>query len=113
MATLGDPLVDLGRLLLSWPDGGDRKPFTMRVDPLDGFPTRESLVARYASRTGRDLSSLPWFEAFACYKLGIILEGTYARSKAGLADSATGERLHQSAVALLDQARRIVERTTR
>jgi aminoglycoside phosphotransferase (APT) family kinase protein len=111
MATLGDPLVDLGRLLLSWPDGGDRKPFTTRVDPLDGFPTRESLVARYASRTGRDVSSLPWFEVFACYKLGIILEGTYARSMAGLADGATGERLHQSAVALLDQARRIVERS--
>jgi len=111
MATLGDPLVDLGRLLLSWPDGGERKKFTMRVEPLDGFPTRDALVARYSSRTGRDVSALPWFEVFACYKLGIILEGTHARAVAGLADSATGTRLHQSAVALLDEARRIVERT--
>lgn len=108
MATLGDPLVDLGRLLVSWPEGGDRRPFTMRVDPLDGFPTRGEMVARYAEQTGRDLTHLPWFEILACYKLGLILEGTYARACAGLADRATGDRLHASAVALLDEARRII-----
>ncbi len=108
MATLGDPLVDLGRLLVSWPDAGRRQPFTMRVEPLDGFATREALVARYAERTKRDLSDLPWFEVLACYKLGIILEGTHARAQAGLADAVTGARLHASAVALLDEARRII-----
>ena len=46
----------------------------------------------------------------ACYKLGIILEGTHARAQAGLADAATGQRLHASAVALLEEARRIVGR---
>lgn len=107
MATLGDPLVDLGRLLISWPQG-DRQPFTMRVDPLDGFPDRATMAARYAERSGRDLSALAWFEVLACYKLGIIFEGSYARAQSGQADLATGERLHASAVALLALARAIV-----
>lgn len=110
MATLGDPLVDLGRLLVSWPDRGGVKPQTMRVDPLDGFPGRDDMVARYATRSGRSLARLPWFEVLACYKLGLILEGSHARAQAGLADMATGERLHRSAVALLDEARAIIAR---
>lgn len=110
MATLGDPLVDLGRLLVSWPDGGVAKPQTMRVTPLYGFPTREEMIARYAQGSGRSLEHLPWFEVLACYKLGLILEGTHARAQAGLADMATGERLHHSAVALLDEARAIIAR---
>lgn len=110
MATLGDPLVDLGRLLVSWPDGGARKPQTMRVEPLDGFPSHAQMIARYAERSGRSLKHLPWFEVLACYKLGLILEGTHARAQAGLADIATGERLHRSAVSLLDEARAIIAR---
>ncbi|MBB3862165.1 aminoglycoside phosphotransferase (APT) family kinase protein [Novosphingobium hassiacum] len=110
MATLGDPLVDLGRLLVSWPVGGEVKPQTMRVEPIDGFATRAELIARYAKGSGRDMRHLPWFEVLACYKLGLILEGTHARSQAGLADVATGERLHRSAIALLDEARAIIAR---
>ena len=110
MATLGDPLVDLGRLLVSWPDGDEARPFTMRVERLDGFPSKAELASRYAERTGRDLADLPWFEVLACYKLGILLEGTHARSQAGLSDRATGQRLHASAAALLEEARRIVAR---
>jgi len=110
MATLGDPLVDLGRILLSWPDGGEPRPQTMRVTPLDGFPTRAEMIARYAERTGRSLADLPWFEVLACYKLGLILEGSHARAQAGLADRATGDRLHKSAVALIEEARSIIAR---
>lgn len=111
MATLGDPLVDLGRLLVSWPTAGEAKPQTMRVAPLDGFPTPPEMIARYAERSGRSLTHLPWFEVLACYKLGLILEGTHARAQAGLADMATGERLHRSAVSLLDEARAIIARS--
>lgn len=110
MATLGDPLVDLGRLLVSWPDGGPAKPQTMRVTPLDGFPSHAEMIARYAEKSGRSLEHLPWFEVLACYKLGLILEGTHARAQAGLADMATGERLHRSAVSLLTEARAIIAR---
>lgn len=108
MATLGDPLVDLGRLLVSWPGKGPARPQTMRVAPLDGFPSHGEMIARYAERSGRSLDHLPWFEVLACYKLGLILEGTHARAQAGLADMATGERLHRSAVALLEEARAII-----
>ena len=108
MATLGDPLVDFGRLLVSWPEGDRPAPFWMRVERYDGFPTRDELIVRYHERTGRDLGELAWFEILACYKLGIILEGTHARAQSGLADPATGERLHASAVALLARARTII-----
>lgn len=111
MATLGDPLVDLGRLLVSWPGRGPAKPQTMRVTPLDGFPSHEEMVARYADKSGRSLAHLPWFEVLACYKLGLILEGTHARAQAGLADMGTGQRLHRSAVSLLDEARNVMART--
>lgn len=108
MATLGDPLVDLGRLLVSWPGQGAPRPHTMRVTPLDGFPHPEEMIARYAERSGRSLIHLRWFQVLACYKLGLILEGSNARAQAGLADSATGARLHRSAVALLEEARNII-----
>lgn len=80
----------------------------MRVDPLEGYPSRSEMVARYAERSGRRLDDLPWFEVLACYKLGLILEGSHARAQAGLADMATGQRLHASAIALLDEARKII-----
>jgi aminoglycoside phosphotransferase (APT) family kinase protein len=111
MATLGDPLLDFCRLLLSWPVKGEASAFTMRVKPLDGFPSREEMAARYGERTGCDLSALPWFEALACYKLGIILEGTYARAQAGLADKTTGDRFHAAVIALLDHTRRLIAGT--
>lgn len=110
MATLGDPLVDLGRLLVSWPEDGATKPHTMRVTPLNGFPSHAEMIARYADQTGRSLIHLPWFEVLACYKLSLILEGTHARAQSGLADLVTGKRLHQSAVALLSQAGEIIAR---
>jgi aminoglycoside phosphotransferase (APT) family kinase protein len=105
MATLGDPLMDLGRLLATWPDGDSPAALGMRVTPSDGFPTRQEMIARYASQSGRDLSDLAWFEILACYKLGILLEGTHARAQAGKANPATGARLHATAVALLERAR--------
>jgi len=53
----------------------------------------------------RDLSAVAWYEVLACYKLGIILEGTNARAGAGLADPAVGDRLHAQALALFAHAR--------
>jgi hypothetical protein len=50
------------------------------------------------------MDDLLWFEVLACYKLGIILEGTHARASEGLAPVETGDRLHRSAQALLQRA---------
>ncbi len=104
LATIGDPLLDLGRLLAAWPDSSGDGPLSLRVEPWHGFPDRDELIARYAEGSGRPLTSLLWYEVLAAYKLAIILEGTHARAHAGLADPAVGRRLHESAIALLARA---------
>lgn len=105
LATIGDPLVDLGWLLATWPDENGTTPTGRHVRPVDGYPARADLVARYREQTSRDLAAVAWFEVLACYKLGILLEGTYARSCAGLAERDVGQRLHIAAVNLFDHAR--------
>ena len=103
LTTLGDPLVDLGWLLSAWPeDGSEIGPVT----PWSGFPSRSEIVDRYANKTGRDVSSADWYEVLACYKLGAILEGTYARACAGRAPKATGDFLHASTLSLFAKAMR-------
>ncbi len=84
MATVGDPLTDLGYLLLSWGQAGDpaiRLDATeiSRVTAAPGFLSRQEMVARYAERTGRDVSGFDWYEAFAAFKAAVIEEGIYAR----------------------------------
>ena len=104
LSTLGDPLLDLGRLLAAWPEPDGSGPLSLTVSPWDGFATRDELIERYAAGTGRALDDLLWFEVLACFKLAIILEGTFARASAGLADPETGRRLHGSAAALMARA---------
>ena len=62
------------------------------------------LIDRYASQSDRDLSFIDWYIVMACFKLAIILEGTFARAQAGLDPAATGERLHTAAVRLCERA---------
>lgn len=106
LSTIGDPLLDLGWLLCSWPetDGGDGG--TASAFPWDGFPTAAELVERYRDGSSRDVDAAPWYEVLACYKLGIILEGTHARALAGQAPKATGDMLHASTVRLFERALR-------
>jgi len=84
LCTLGDPLADVGLLMVYWPEAGEElvalgQPATL----APGFPKREQLKARYAERSGRDLSQLDFFVALGYWKLAIILEGVYARYAAG------------------------------
>ena len=110
LSTIGDPLVDLGWLLATWPGpGGDMSQTTIVVQPWDGFPEAEELVEVYGRLTGADLSNLNWYRVFACYKLALILEGSYARACAGKAPMEIGERLHGNAVRLLGRAGRWIE----
>jgi aminoglycoside phosphotransferase (APT) family kinase protein len=110
LATLGDPLLDLGRLLAAWPDRDGQGPLSLKVEPWSGFPGRDELIARYAAGTGRSMRSLKWYEALACYKLAIILEGTHARACAGMADHGVGARLHAAAIALVARGNQAIER---
>ena len=76
MATLGDPLVDLGTLLNYWPDPADTpddRAFHIPGMERFGFPTRAEAVERYAERTGFDVTGIAWYEAFACWRTCVIL----------------------------------------
>ncbi|HVY97390.1 MAG TPA: phosphotransferase family protein [Solirubrobacterales bacterium] len=84
LCTLGDPLADVGMLMAYWPERGDETiALGQPANLAPGFPTREELAARYAERSGRDLSDLGFYVALGYWKLAIILEGVYARYAAG------------------------------
>ncbi|MFA1544480.1 phosphotransferase family protein [Actinomadura monticuli] len=109
MCTIGDPLLDLGWLLATWPDRDDES--AALAGPLGeagGLPSTGELVATYAERAdavaGRDLSSITWYAVLACFKLGIVLEGTHARAFAGKAPKETGDLLHSITLGLFRRA---------
>ena len=84
LCTLGDPMADVGLLMAYWPDREQAEvALGQPANLAAGFPTREELAARYAERSGRDLSDLDFFVALGYWKLAIILEGVYARYAAG------------------------------
>jgi aminoglycoside phosphotransferase (APT) family kinase protein len=105
LATIGDPLLDLGWMLATWRDqGAPASEAQIVVEPWDGFPTSAELVKRYGDRSGRDVSFAGWYTVLACYKLAILLEGTFARACAGKAPREIGERMHNSVVRLFRRA---------
>jgi aminoglycoside phosphotransferase (APT) family kinase protein len=106
LCTLGDPLLDLGWLVATWPEGERPHATDVAITPWDGFATPDELVAHYGAQTGRDLAHFDWFAVLACYKLGIILEGTHARACAGKAPREVGDRLHAHTLYLFERALR-------
>jgi aminoglycoside phosphotransferase (APT) family kinase protein len=82
MATLGDPLIDLGTLLNYWPDPSDglvdRPVFPVGLDEF-GLPTRREITERYAERTNISVERISWYEAFATWKTGVVLQQLYVR----------------------------------
>ncbi len=80
MTTIGDPLLDLGWILVSWPpDGDDMQHY---VD-LDGMPTIEEMCAHYEAHSGRSTADIIYYIVLARFKLGIVLEQGYSRFLAG------------------------------
>ena len=80
MSTLGDPLTDVGLLLVYWGGGSQLATLTAQgVGDVPGFFTRDEVIARYAETSGRDVAHLDFYEVFAMYKLAIIVEGIQAR----------------------------------
>lgn len=87
MSTLGDPLMDLGTALGYWVQDNDSDELKMiRFVPttIPGTPTREELAARYAEKTGADLSKLPFYYAFALFKTAVVAQQIYYRYAKGL-----------------------------
>jgi aminoglycoside phosphotransferase (APT) family kinase protein len=84
LCTLGDPLADVGLLMVYWAEPGDPDPaLGLAPTAADGFPSRADMRARYAARSGRDVSTLDFFISFGYWKLACILEGVYARYAGG------------------------------
>jgi aminoglycoside phosphotransferase (APT) family kinase protein len=84
MATLGDPLVDLGTLLGYWPEPTDPAPRAVRPEGAsDPFPSRREICDRYAASTGLDLTHIHWYEAFALWKTSVVVQQIYIRYKRG------------------------------
>lgn len=106
LSTIGDPLLDLGWLLATWPEHDVPRATDVAIEPWEGSATPAELVAHYGAVSGRDLAALDWYVVLACYKLGIILEGTHARACAGKAPKETGDRLHAHTLDLFDRALR-------
>jgi aminoglycoside phosphotransferase (APT) family kinase protein len=103
MCTIGDPLVDLGWLLATWP-GEDDGELSGPLGTAGGLPSTDELLSRYADGSDRDLSAIAWYTVLACYKLGIILEGTHARAFAGKAPKDVGDLLHSITLGLFERA---------
>ncbi|WP_327405223.1 phosphotransferase family protein [Streptomyces sp. NBC_01288] len=83
MSTLGDPLTDLGLLVMySIPLDLPNSPISTTAS-APGHPTPAELIERYAARSGRDVSSVAWYTAFAWFKLAVILEGIHYRYTLG------------------------------
>lgn len=85
MCTLGEPLADLGTLLCYWCQPDDPATFQMMaMMPIDArFPTRPELVARYAERSGRDVSQITYYHVLGLYRLVVIIAQIYVRFQRG------------------------------
>jgi aminoglycoside phosphotransferase (APT) family kinase protein len=89
MATIGDPLADLGYLCALWSESADPSDRLFDLSPVTreaGFPTRAELAALYEERSGRRASDLRWYEVLALWKSAIYMEGNHRRALAGATD---------------------------
>jgi aminoglycoside phosphotransferase (APT) family kinase protein len=89
MATIGDPLADIGYLCATWSEADDPAvgQFELgRVTRAEGFPTRAELIARYEERSGRSVSDLRWYTTLALWKSVVFMEGNYRRALEGRTD---------------------------
>jgi aminoglycoside phosphotransferase (APT) family kinase protein len=108
LATIGDPLADVGYLVATWAQAGDPEGMVTSLGAVTrapGFPTREQLVDRYEERSGRSISDLRWYTTLALWKSAIFLEGSFKRRLAGTTDDPFFDRLEQGVPELAERAR--------
>jgi aminoglycoside phosphotransferase (APT) family kinase protein len=108
ICTLGDPLADVGLLMVYWADRDDNNP-ALGVAPtaVEGFPSRAEVRELYAAKSGRDVSQLDFYVAFGYWKLACILEGVYSRyvGGAGGGDRSGVEFMGDQVVRLAESAK--------
>ena len=113
MTTVGDPLVDLGLTLTYWtmpeqPGGVQSRIGAAASD--QGFYTREELLARYAERSGRDVSNVAWYEVLGHFKLAVIVLQIFARYRLGQTQDPRFAPLAGQAQWLIEEAWRRITR---
>ncbi|MEH0984829.1 phosphotransferase family protein [Micromonospora sp. CPCC 205556] len=111
MATLGDPLADLGLLLTYWDVLGDSdlaegNPVADGIGPRAGFPTGAELIDRYAGRSDVDVGPLHWHVALGCFKLAVICEGIHYRHTLGQTLGAGFDRIGEMVSPLVEHGLR-------
>jgi aminoglycoside phosphotransferase (APT) family kinase protein len=104
LATIGDPLLDLGHLLATWPLHFS----TLANFKPTGLPSPDAVIGEYEKVRGTVVEDPTWYEVLAAFRLAIIIEGTFARYLAGKTTEANGRRLHHSAVDLLTRAATLI-----
>jgi aminoglycoside phosphotransferase (APT) family kinase protein len=107
MATIGDPLADLGYMLMFWAQASDPaggKFDLMGVTRLEGFPSRGDVIARYEDRSGRSMQALDWYVTFALWKAVVFMEGNYKRAIAGSTDDPYLRSFGEGVVELAERA---------
>ena len=112
LATIGDPLADVGYLIATWGQAGDAETPFAALGGLTrgaGFPTRDELVARYEAGSGRSMSNVRWYMTLALWKSAIFLEGSYKRRLAGTTDDPFFDLLEQGVPDVAERAWRIAQ----
>ncbi len=110
MATIGDPLADLGYMMIHWHQPGDQLGgFNLQaVTTLPGFPSRQEVIRRYEERSGRSMRALDWYVTLALWKGVVFMEGNYKRAVEGRTDD---PYLKSFGNAVVDLAERALEVT--
>ena len=106
MATIGDPLADVGYMLMQWTEPGDAvgKFNLNNVTLRPGFPTRAELTSGYEARSGRSVQALDWYVTLALWKAVVFMEGNYKRALAGSTDDPYLKSFGEGVIEIADRA---------
>lgn len=109
ICTLGDPLADVGLLMVYWAEPGEADPIPPDAPTtVEGFGSRKDVLERYAERSGRDVSQVDFYTAFGYWKLACIIEGVYARYAAGvMGREGGGDEAEAAGAVFSDQVQRM------
>ncbi len=108
MATVGDPLVDVGLILCYWAQPADPGGTKPSITSQPGWFTRDQLLGRYAEKTGRDLSLINYYEAFALFKLAVVLQQIYVRFHRGQTQDERFRHFDKRVHNLIEQAAALI-----
>jgi aminoglycoside phosphotransferase (APT) family kinase protein len=109
MSTIGDPLADLGYMVMHWTEpGDDLGRFNLHhVTTMPGFPTRQELIARYEEGSGRSMHALNWYVTLALWKAVVFMEGNYKRAVSGSTDDPYLKTFGEGVVELAQRALKV------